>query len=145
VTAAGAYVMGRNMFSPGRGPWDESWRGWWGAEPPYHAPVFVLTHHPRDPLELEGTTFIFVTEGIESALAQAVASADGGDVAIAGGASTVNQYLATGLIDELWLHVAPLTLGAGERLFDGVGPLHLIPVEARSTELVTHTRYRVRR
>ena len=133
------------MFSPGRGPWDESWRGWWGEEPPYHAPVFVLTHVPRDPLKLEGTTFTFVTEGIESALHQAFTAADGGDVAIAGGASTVNQYLAAGLIDELWLHVAPFTLGAGERLFDGVGPLDLDPLEARSTELVTHARYRVRR
>jgi dihydrofolate reductase len=97
----GAFVMGRNMFSPGRGAWDESWTGWWGDDPPYHAPVYVLTHHAREALEMQGgTTFYFVTDGIESALAQARAAAGEQDVSIAGGASTVNQYLAAGLLDE---------------------------------------------
>jgi len=143
LTSAGAYIMGRNMFGPGRGAWDEDWRGWWGEEPPYHAPVFVLSHHPRDPLTMQGgTTFTFVTEGIEAALARARTAAGTGTVAIAGGASTVNQYLAAGLIDELWLHIAPATLGTGERLFDGVD-LTLEPIAARHTDLVTHVRYRV--
>jgi dihydrofolate reductase len=144
ITAAGAFVMGRNMFGPGRGEWDESWKGWWGDDPPYHAPVFVLTHHPREPVEMEGgTTFTFVTDGIESALDQARAAAGEQDVAIAGGAATVNQYLRAGLIDELNLHLAPVTLGKGERLFEGVGRLTLEPVAARNTELVTHTSFRL--
>jgi len=144
ITAAGAYVMGRNMFGPGRGEWDEAWRGWWGDDPPYHAPVFVLTHHARAPLEMQGgTTFTFVTDGIESALAQASAAAGDRDVAIAGGASTVNQYLAAGAINELRLHVVPLILGAGERLFDGVSRIDLEPLDVRRTDLVTHLRYRV--
>jgi dihydrofolate reductase len=144
VTAAGAYVMGRNMFSPGRGEWDLDWKGWWGDDPPYHAPVFVLTHHPREPLTMEGgTTFTFVTDGIESALTQARAAAGEMDVAIAGGAQTVNEYLAAGLIDELRLHVAPVIIGAGERLLDGVGDLTLEPLDVRGTPLVTHLRYRV--
>jgi dihydrofolate reductase len=146
ITAVSAFIMGRNMFGPGRGEWDESWKGWWGDEPPYHAPVVVLTHHPREPVEMQGgTTFTFVTDGIESALAQARAAAGSGDVAIAGGASTVNQYLAAGLIDELRLHVAPVVLGGGERLFDGVGPLVLERVGVRATDLVTHFTYRVAR
>src|ERR687883_1635912 len=121
---AGATIMGRNMFGGGPGPWDESWKGWWGDDPPFHHPVFVLTSHPREPLEMEGgTTFHFVTDGIESALAQARAAAGDRDVSIAGGASTIRQYLAAGLIDELRLHVAPLLLGAGERLLDGLGDL----------------------
>lgn len=120
ITAAGAYIMGRNMFGPGRDAWDEQWKGWWGDEPPYHAPVFVLTHHPRVPLTMQGgTTFTFVTHGIESALAQAREAAGDADIAIAGGAQTVNQYLSAGLIAELRLHVVPVVLGAGERLFDG--------------------------
>jgi dihydrofolate reductase len=144
ITAAGAYIMGRNMFGPGRGEWDESWRGWWGDDPPYHAPVFVLTHHARAPLEMQGgTTFNFVTDGIESALAQAREAAGARDVAIAGGASTVNQYLAAGSIDELRLHVVPLILGAGERLFDGVSRIDLELLDVRRTDLVTHLRYRV--
>jgi dihydrofolate reductase len=143
ITTVGAFIMGRNMFSPGRGEWDESWKGWWGDEPVYHAPVFVLTHHPRDPVEMQGgTTFIFVTDGIESALAQAREAAGSSDVAIAGGASTVNQYLAAGAIDELRLHVAPIVLGVGERLFDGVGPLMLERVGVKATDLVTHLTYR---
>jgi dihydrofolate reductase len=142
-TSAGAYIMGRNMFGPGRGEWDDRWRGWWGEDPPYHAPVLVLTHHPREPLTMQGgTTFTFVTDGVESALAQARAAADGRVVAIAGGASTVNQYLAAGLIDELRLHIAPLTLGSGERLFEGID-VRLEPVDARQTDLVTHVRYRI--
>jgi dihydrofolate reductase len=143
ITAAGANIMGRNMFSPGRGAWDESWKGWWGDDPPYHSPVFVLTHHEREPIEMEGgTTFHFVTDGIESALAQARAAAGDRDVAIAGGAATVNQYLAAGAIDELRLHVAPVVLGAGERLFEGVGALDLERVSVRATDLVTHLTYR---
>ena len=146
ITAAGAFIMGRNMFSPGRGDWDLEWKGWWGDDPPYHRPVFVLTHHPRPVLPMRGgTTFTFVTDGIESALAQARKAAGGGDVAIAGGAHTVNQYLAAGLIDELRLHVAPVLLGAGERLFDGVGDLTLEPLGVRGTNLVTHLPYRVTR
>jgi dihydrofolate reductase len=144
ITAAGAYVMGRNMFGPDRREWDLDWKGWWGDEPPYHAPVFVLTHHPREPLEMEGgTTFRFVTDGIESALAQAREAAGGKDVAIAGGARTVNQYLAAGLIDELRLHVVPVILGAGERVLEGVGDTTLEPLQVRATPLVTHLRYRV--
>jgi dihydrofolate reductase len=144
LTAAGAFVMGRNMFGPGRGAWDSEWKGWWGDEPPYHAPVFVLTHHPREPLEMQGgTTFTFVTDGIESALAQAREAAGDADVAIAGGAATVNQYLAAGAIDELRLHVVPIVLGAGERLFDGVGDLTLEPLEVNGNHLVTHMSYRV--
>jgi dihydrofolate reductase len=146
LTAAGAFVMGRNMFGPGRGEWDLSWQGWWGEEPPYHGPVFVLTHHPREPLEMKGgTTFTFMTDGIEAALEQARKAAGDQDVAIAGGAATVNQYLKAGLVDELWMHVAPVTLGAGERLFDGVGALNFEPVSERGNELVTHLRYRVAR
>jgi dihydrofolate reductase len=144
IDAASAYVMGRNMFGPGRGAWDEAWKGWWGDEPPYHAPVFVLTHHPREPLTMQGgTTFAFVTDGIESALAQAREAAGDGDVAIAGGGATVNQYLAAGLIDELRLHVAPVVLGVGERLFDGVGDFDLERLDVSATDLVTHMTYRV--
>ena len=141
---AGAYIMGRNMFGPGRGTWDETWTGWWGEDPPYHAPVFVLTHHQREPVAMQGgTTFTFVTDGIESALAQARAAAGDADVSIAGGAATVNQFLAAGLLDELRLHVAPLILGAGERLFDGVPDVALEQVAVAGNELVTHITYRV--
>lgn len=146
ITDASAFIMGRNMFSPGRGDWDDSWRGWWGEDPPYHAPVYVLTHHPRQPLEMQGgTTFIFVQDGIESALARAIDSAGDGDVHIIGGAATVNQYLAAGLIDELSLHIAPVVIGQGERLFDGVGALDLEPLAARGNDLVTHITYRIQR
>src|SRR5581483_7452008 len=108
----GASIMGRKMFGGGSGAWDESWRGWWGDNPPYHHPVFVLTHHPREPLELEGgTTFHFVTDGIESALEQARAAAGGKDVVLNGGASAVQQYLAAGLVDELLVSIAPVFLG----------------------------------
>lgn len=140
----GAYVMGRRMFGGGEGTWDESWRGWWGEEPPYHAPVFVLTHHPREPLAMEGgTTFHFVTDGIESALAQARAAAGDRNVAVAGGASTVQQFLRAGLLDELHLHVAPIILGAGERLLDDVGDPTLELVETIASPVVTHLRYRI--
>jgi dihydrofolate reductase len=143
-TAARAYVMGRNMFGPGRGEWDLEWKGWWGDDPPYHAPVFVLTNHPREPVPMQGgTTYTFVTDGIESALAQAREAAGDGDVAIAGGAATVAQYLEAGLIDELRLHIAPIVLGAGESLFAGVGDITLTPVEVSGSDLVTHVRYRV--
>jgi dihydrofolate reductase len=143
ILAAGAYIMGRNMFA-GPGAWDEEWRGWWGEEPPYHAPVFVLTHHQRGPLEMEGgTTFNFVTAGIESALTQARNASGNKDVAIAGGAQTVRQYLAAGLVDELRLHTAPIVLGAGERLLEGITDLNLEPTEVSGTSLVTHVRYRV--
>ena len=144
ITAARAYIMGRNMFGPVRGDWDPDWKGWWGDDPPYHAPVFVLTHHPREPLEMQGgTTFTFVTDGIESALAQAHEAAGGGDVAVAGGANTINQYLTAGAIDELRLHVVPLVLGEGERLFEGVGEVELEPLDVSGNELVTHLSYRV--
>jgi dihydrofolate reductase len=114
----GAWILGRNMFGPVRGPWpDESWRGWWGEEPPYHVPVFVLTHHARVPLAMAGgTTFHFVTDGIESALAQAKAAANGRDVRVGGGVATVRQYLRARLIDELHLAIRPVLLGAGENL-----------------------------
>ena len=118
----GAWILGRNMFGPVRGPWpDESWRGWWGENPVYHVPVFVLTHHPRAPLVMEGgTTFHFVTEGIRAALDQARAAAAGRDVRIGGGASTIRQYLQERLVDELHIAISPVLLGAGERLFDGI-------------------------
>src|SRR5436305_14313317 len=117
----GAYVMGRNMFGPIRGAWEGDWRGWWGDEPPYHAPVFVLTHYPPEPIEMNGgTTFHFVTEGFDAAFEEAKATAGELEVDIAGGASTVRQALSAGAIDELVLDVVPVLLGAGERLFDEV-------------------------
>ena len=144
ILDAGAFIMGRNMFSPGRGEWDEAWNGWWGADPPYHASVFVLTHFPRDPvLMVGGTTFFFVTDGIHSALTQARAVAGERNVSIAGGAHTVRQYLTAGLIDELRLHIAPVVLGAGERLFEGVADVALEQIDSSSSSLVTHVNYRV--
>ena len=141
----GAYIMGRNMFG-GDGPWDETWKGWWGDDPPFHVPVFVLTHHPREPLPMQGgTTYNFVTDGIESALEQARAAAGERDVMIAGGASAVNQYLAAGLLDELYLHVVPILLGAGARLLEDVGDPTLEPVQVVGSPAVTHVRYRVGR
>jgi dihydrofolate reductase len=140
----GAYVMGRNMFGPIRGEWDEDWRGWWGDEPPYHAPVFVLTHHAHDPIEMEGgTTFYFVTEGFDAALAQAKGVAGDQEIAIAGGASTVRQALAAGAIQELTLDVIPVLLSVGERLFDGVEDPGLQPLEVIDSPNATHIRYRV--
>jgi dihydrofolate reductase len=144
ITKATAFIMGRNMFGPIRGAWGGDWKGWWGAEPPYHAPVFVLTHHEREPLEmLGGTTFFFVTGGIHAALEEAKALAGDGDVAIAGGATTLNQYLAAGLLDELRLHISPFTLGAGTRVFDAVPPLAMEQVASRPARLVTHVTYRI--
>lgn len=146
VRNVGAYIMGRRMFGGGGGPWDETWTGWWGDEPPYHAPVFVLTHHSREPVSMRGgTTFTFVTEGIDSALEQARAAAGDRDVAIAGGASTVRQYLAAGLLDELYLHIVPIILGAGERLLVDVGDPILEPVKVIASPAVTHVKYRIRR
>ena len=143
ILNAGAFVMGRNMFGPIRGEWDEDWKGWWGDDPPYHAPVFVLTHYSREPVTMQGgITFNFVTDGIESALAQARAVAGERNVAICGGASTVNQYLRGGYIDELRVHVAPVVFGASERLFDGVPTQNLELISARGASLVTHTTYR---
>ena len=115
----GAWILGRNMFGPVRGPWpDERWRGWWGEEPPYHVPVFVLTHHPRPPLAMKGgTEFRFVTEGIHAALEQALAAADGRDVRLGGGVGTVREYLSAGLVDELHLAVRPVQMGSGEHLW----------------------------
>jgi dihydrofolate reductase len=144
ATAAAAFIIGRNMFGPVRGEWDRQWNGWWGEDPPFHAPVFVLTHHARDPQPMDGgTTFYFVTEGIESALAQAHAAAGDGDVTVPGGATTVNQFLTAGLIDELRLHIVPFTIGAGTRLFEGVPPLKLEQVTSRAATSVTHVTYRV--
>jgi dihydrofolate reductase len=140
----GAYIMGRNMFGGGPGGWDESWRGWWGEDPPYHTPVYVLTHHPRESLPMQGgTTFHFITDGIEPALEQAREAAGDQDVMIAGGAKAIQQYLAAGLLDELYLHVAPIVLGAGERLLENVGDPELEPVEVVASPAATHVRYRV--
>lgn len=139
-----AFIMGRNMFGPIRGDWDRQWNGWWGDNPPYHAPVFVLTHHPREPQPMEGgTTFHFVTDGIEAAFTLAREAAGDGNISIHGGATTVNQYLGAGLIDELRLRIVPITLGAGTRLFDGVPPLDLQQVESRQGNGFTHVTYRV--
>jgi dihydrofolate reductase len=141
----GAHIMGRRMFGGGEGPWDESWKGWWGEEPPFHTPVYVLTHHEREPLEMEGgTTFHFVTDGIEAALAQARAAAGDRDVQVSGGANCIQQYLAAGLLDELFLHVAPVLLAGGERLLDNVGTPALEQVEAIASPAVVHLRYRVK-
>jgi dihydrofolate reductase len=144
TTAAAAFIIGRNMFGPVRGEWDRQWNGWWGDNPPFHAPVFVLTHHPREPQPMDGgTTYHFVTDGIQSALTRAREAAGDGDVSIHGGATTINQYLAAGLIDELRLHIVPFTLGAGTRLFDGVPPLKFEQVKSRAANSVTHLTYRV--
>jgi dihydrofolate reductase len=143
ITAAGAFIMGRNMFASDRGEWDLEWTGWWGDEPPYHAPVFVLAHRERDDLEMEGgTTFHFVTDGIEAALEGARAAAGDENVAIAGGPNTINQYLAAGLVDELRMHVTPTIIGRGERLFAGVPQMELEQVSSRGTSTVTHIVYR---
>ncbi|MFF5847175.1 dihydrofolate reductase family protein [Streptomyces massasporeus] len=144
LNTAGAFIMGRNMFGPVRGAWDRRWNGWWGGDPPFHAPVFVLTHHAREPQPMDGgTTYHFVTDGIVSALDMARTAAGGGDVTVLGGATTINQYLAAGLIHELRLHIAPLTLGAGTRLFEGVPPLALEQLTSRAASRVTHVTYRV--
>jgi dihydrofolate reductase len=141
----GATIMGRNMFGPVRGRWpDESWRGWWGEDPPFHHDVFVLTHHPRPPLPMAGgTTFHFVTDGIEAALDRARTAAGGRHVRLGGGVSTVHQYLRAGLLDELHVAVVPVLLGAGERLFDGLGAdLHgLALARTVAARDVTHLKF----
>jgi dihydrofolate reductase len=141
----GAKIMGRNMFGGGPGPWSaDPWPGWWGEDPPFHVLVFVLTHHAREPLTLSDTTFVFVTDGPESALEQARKAAGDKDVTIDGGANVIQQYLAAGLIDELELHVAPILLGGGERLLDNVGSgVELELIRAVNAPKVTHVKYRV--
>ncbi len=142
----GAVAMGRGMFGGGPGPWgDDPWQGWWGDEPPFKMPVFVLTHHEREPLTLGETTFTFVTDGIESALEQAKAAAGDEDIAIGGGADVARQCLAAGLVDQLQLNVVPLLLGGGTRLFEGGAGagLDLEPILVVDTPEVTHLRYRV--
>ena len=145
LTDIGATVMGRNMFGGGPGPWgDEPWNGWWGDDPPFHHPVFVLTHHPREPLALRGnTTFTFVTDGIESALEQARVAAGGMGVSLAGGAATARQYLMADLVDEMLISVVPVFLGDGERLFEGLGAGNprLSHVETVPAPGVTHLRF----
>jgi len=138
----GAWILGRNMFGPVRGPWgDHSWKGWWGDNPPYHTPVFVLTHHPRSPLAMQGgTTFHFVTEGLESALKQAKEAAQGKDVRIGGGVSVIRQYLMAGQIDEMHLAISPVLLGEGEHLFSGINlpKLGYTPSKTVAGEKPTH-------
>jgi dihydrofolate reductase len=145
-SGVGAVVMGRNMFGGGPGPWgDDPWQGWWGDDPPFKMPVFVLTHHEREPLSLGATRFTFVTEGIESALEQAKAAAGDQDVSLGGGASVAQQYLSAGLIDQMQLNVVPVLLGDGARLFDGGAGagLDLEPSLVVDTPDVTHLRYDV--
>jgi dihydrofolate reductase len=141
----GAEIMGRGKFGGGPGSWGEDpWRGWWGEDPPFHMPVFVLTHHQREPLTLSDTTFTFVTDGTEAALEQARAAAGEKDVLIGGGADVINQYLAAGHVDELELHVVPLLLGGGARLFEGIGPdLELEQIRVVEAPGVAHLKYRV--
>jgi dihydrofolate reductase len=144
LVSAGAFIMGRNMFGPKDLQSDPAWKGWWGDTPPYHAPVFVLSHTEHDPIVMEGgTTFYFVTDGIESAMQQAKAAAGADDVAVAGGANIINQYLAAGRIDELWLHIAPVTIGSGQRLFKDTPGINLKPLEVRTTDVVTHIKYKI--
>jgi dihydrofolate reductase len=147
VANVGASVMGRNMFGGGPGPWGKPpWNGWWGEEPPFHTPVFVLTHHDREPLQMQGgTSFTFVGDGIESALDQAKQAAGGKDVSLGGGAETVRQYLAAGLLDELQLNVVPVLLGGGTRLFDNLAgaAIELEPVRVIEAPGVTHIKYRI--
>jgi dihydrofolate reductase len=147
LASMGAVLMGRNMFGGHPGPWgDGAWKGWWGENPPFHVPVYVLTHHPREPLVMQGgTTFTFVTTGIAAALEQARAVARGKDVVIGGGASIARQYLAAGLVDEVGVSLVPILLGSGERLFEGPGGASLRLEQVRAIEApgVTHLRYRV--
>lgn len=146
ILDAGAFIMGRHMFGPDRGDWDLDWQGWWGPEPPYHGPVFVLAHRPRANLVMAGgTTFHFVTGGIHEALDRARAAAGDRNVSIAGGVATLNQYLAAGLVDELRLHLSPLVLGAGERLFAGLDLQQWDLVSSRAVGLAVHSVFRPRR
>jgi len=144
----GAWILGRNMFGPVRGPWpDDSWKGWWGDEPPYHTPVFVLTHHARAPLKMAGgTEFRFVTAGIHAALEQATAAAGGGDVRLGGGVATIRQYLQAALVDELHLAIRPVLLGSGEQLLQGLDlrALGYACVEHVAGERATHVVLRKR-
>jgi dihydrofolate reductase len=142
VDGIGATIMGRNMFGPVRGDWpDESWRGWWGDDPPFHHPVFVLTRHPRRPLEMAGgTVFHFVTDGVRSALDQAVAAAGGLDIRLGGGPATIRQFLQAGLVDQLHLAITPTLLGGGERLFEGDDAAGLDVVAVHPSPAVTHVR-----
>jgi dihydrofolate reductase len=146
-SSVGASVMGRKMFSGGSGPWESDPRsmGWWGDEPPFHTPVFVLTHHAREPEEMEGgTTFFFVTDGIEAAIEQARAAAGEGNVAIGGGANAIQQALAAGLVDELQVHVAPVLLGGGTRLFgEGADPIRLEATRVLASPRATHVKFNV--
>jgi len=149
IRATGATVMGRKMFSGGEGPWEDDPKanGWWGDDPPFHHPVFVLTHHAREPLTKDGgTTFTFVTDGVESALEQARAAAGDKDVLISGGAEAIQQFLRAGVVDELRIHLVPVVLGAGARLLDGIGPgdLELETDSVIESTGVTHLRFRVR-
>ena len=142
LAGAGATIMGRNMFGGGPGSWDESWQGWWGDDPPFHHPVFVLTNHPRESLELQGgTTFHFVTDGIGSALERARAAAGEKEVSLGGGASVAQQYLAAGLLDEIVVSIVPVLLGDGARLFERLGDVKLEQVESVAAPGVTHIRY----
>jgi dihydrofolate reductase len=146
LESVGATIMGRNMFGGGPGPWgDDPWLGWWGENPPFHHPVFVITHHAREPVEMQGgTIFHFVTNGIESALAQAKEAAGGKDVSLGGGASVAQQYLAAGLLDEVEISLVPVLLRAGERLFDNLGDAAVGLEQVRAVEApgVTHVKYR---
>lgn len=145
ICAYSAFIMGRNMFGPIRGEWSDDWRGWWDENPPYHAPVYVLTHYPKEPLVMEGgTTFHFVTEGYDAALKAARAAVGDGDIAVCGGVSTTRHYLNAGVIDDLHLQMAPIILGWGERLWDGL-TAELEPVSARATRYATHLHYKVRK
>ncbi len=140
----GAFIMGRNMFGPIRGPWSGNWRGWWGDDPPYHAPVFVLTHHEQDPIELPGgTTFHFVTGGFDAALDCAKDAAGDGDIRVTGGASTVRQALAAAVIDDLYLDLIPVTLGRGETIFDRSPTAGFTQLEVTHSTTHTHLHYRV--
>lgn len=143
ILDAGAFVMGRHMFGPDRGDWDLGWTGWWGPEPPYRGPVFVLCSRPRDSVEMEGgTTFHFVTDGEAAALARAREAAGGRNVSITGGVTTLNAFLRAGAVDELRLHVAPFTVGEGLRVFDGAPDVRMVPVASRTTPEVTHLTFR---
>jgi dihydrofolate reductase len=140
----GAFVMGRNMFGPIRGPWTTDWRGWWGDDPPYHAPVFVLTRYEHEPIEMDGgTTFPFVTDGFDAALTRARDVAGDGDIRITGGASTVRQAFAAGSIDDIYLDIVPVTLGSGETIFDGPQAGVLTQLDVTHSPLFTHLHYRV--
>ena len=142
--AMGAFIMGRNMFGPIRGPWSEDWRGWWGEDPPYHGPVFVLTHHDHAPIEMSGgTTFYFVTDGFDAALNRARDAAGESDIRIAGGASTVRQAFAANVIDDIYLDIIPVALGRGESIFEGPPPATFTQIDVSHSSTYTHIHYLV--